>query len=226
MKYKVGDKVVIREDLEVGKYYGYYLTKEMAELKGKVVEIEGVGSISYSIKEDVYLWTEKMFSGLAEEPRNLIPLIAKELGVEMGEEFKISNKPDVYKFTEDRLIGIESDGTYTTCNTFFHLISGKEKIIKLPKKPLLTEDERVILENLPKKYKYIARDCFGTLLGELYVYEDKPKKEGDKWIRGRIGSSFNNLSLFQRLFKFIKWEDEQPYKIQELLEEYENLRSE
>jgi len=30
-----------------------------------------------------------MFSGLAEEPKNLIPLIAKELGVEMGEEFKM-----------------------------------------------------------------------------------------------------------------------------------------
>ena len=82
----------------------------MAKLKGKVVEIEDLDSDSYFIKEDKYYWTEEMFSGLAEESRNLIPQIAKMLGVKIGEEFKISNKPDVYKFTEDRLIGQDGNG--------------------------------------------------------------------------------------------------------------------
>jgi hypothetical protein len=226
MKYKVGDKVRVREDLEAGKFYNkYYFNSLMAKLKGKVVEIEDVDSDSYCI--DGYYWTDEMFSGLAEEePRNLIPLIAKELGVEMGEEFKISNRSDVYKFTEDKLVDIE-DGII--CNTFsilYELISGKENIIKLPKKPKLTEDERVILRNLPKQYRWIARDDggeLGELLGKLYVYEKKPDKGSNRWFDGGY---FKNLSLFQHLFQFIKWEDEEPYKIQELLEEYENLRSE
>jgi hypothetical protein len=220
MKYKVGDKVRIREDLEVGKIYGRYFNKEMAKLKGKVVEIKDVGSNSYCI--DGYYWTDEMFSGHAEESRNLIPLIAKELGVEMGEEFKISNKPDVYKFTEEGLIGIDDTyNAYSSGITFSELIIGKESIIKLPKKPKLTEDEKAILRNMPKKYKYIARDYWG----ELYIYENKPKKGDNRWII--FGSDyFNNLNMFQHLFQFIKWEDKEPYNIQELLEEYEKQRSE
>lgn len=220
MKYKVGDKVKVREDLKVGRYYsGVYFNEEMAKLKGKVVEIKDVYSISYYIKECGYFWTDEMFSGLAEEePRNLIPLIAKELGVKIGEEFKISNMPNVYKFVEDGLIGIKGNNTYYAYSTFYELITGKEKIIKLPQKPKLTEDERVILRNIPKEYKWIARDNSGG----LFVYKNKPKKDGDRW----IGYSFDYSILFQHLFQFIKWEDEEPYKIQELLEEYESLRGE
>lgn len=215
MKYKIGDKVRVREDLKVGKFYNeWFFNEEMAELKGKVVEIEDVDSDFYYIKEDGYYWSDEMFSGLADEPRNLIPLIAKELGVEMGEEFKISNQHYVYKFTEDGLIGIKSNGTFSASCVFLELISGKGNIIKLPPKPKLTEAERVILENIPKKYKYIARDAGGA----LYLYEKKPKKDGDEWFNNY---SFDNLNLFQHLFQFIKFEDKEAYKIQELLEEYE-----
>jgi hypothetical protein len=214
MKYKIGDKVRVREDLEAGKDYGFYCNKEMAELKGKVVEIEDVDRGSYYIKDNLHCWTDEMFSGLV-EPRNLMPLIAKKLGVEIGEEFKVSNKPDVYKFTEYSLIGIYDNKIYNPFSILYELIIGKEKIIKLPKKPILTEDEKVILRNIPKKYKYIARDeC-----GELYAYENKPKKEGYRWII--VGSDWvlNNLNMFQHLFQFIKWEDEESYNIEELLKE-------
>ena len=208
MKFKVGDKVRVRRDLEVGKSYnGCYFESSMAKLKGKVVEIEDLDSDSYFIKEDKYYWTKEMFSGLAEEPRNLMPLIAKELGVEMGEEFKISNKPDVYKFREDVLIGTDGVNIYNTSSTFFDLISGKEKIIKPPK---LTEDEKAILRNIPKQYKYIARDNSGA----LYVYENKPRKDDKNWWMYGL----NNLSLFHHLFQFIKWENSEPYNIKELLE--------
>ncbi len=154
-----------------------------------------------------------------EQPKNLIPLIAKELGVEIGEEFKVYDKPYTFKFTDDELVSIEDDGsTYKANATFFALISGREDIIKLPKKPKLTEAEKVILENLPKEYEYIVRDYSEV----LYVSVNKPKKDGNRW----IDYTLNDLRLFQHLFQFIKWEDEEPYKIQELLEEYENLRSE
>ena len=40
MKYKVGDKVKIREDLKVGKIYGLYdFAKKMKQYKGKTATI-------------------------------------------------------------------------------------------------------------------------------------------------------------------------------------------
>lgn len=213
MKYKIGDRVRVKEDLMVGKYYNNcYFNSSMDTQRGKIVTIEEVDEPFYYIKEDEYVWTEEMFSGLAEESRNLIPLIAKELGVEIGEEFKISNQHNVYKLTEDGLIGIGDNGTYGACSVFFELINGKEKIIKLPQKPKLTEAEKVILENLPKEFKHIERTKWGLSVYGEYFNIDNPLYEA--------------LDIFGHLFKFIKMEDKEPYKIQELLEEYKNLRSE
>ena len=76
-------------------------------------------------------------------------------------------------------------------------------------KPQLNEDEKAILRSLPKDYKWIARDKNGC----LYVYASKPKKVKTIW----EGSGLLMLP-FDHLFQFIKWEDEEPYSIEELLE--------
>lgn len=66
MKYKVGDKVRIRRDLEVGGIYGSEaFNKNMEQFKRKLVTIIDVGYIdktSYTIKEDgmSFFWTDKM----------------------------------------------------------------------------------------------------------------------------------------------------------------------
>ena len=63
MKYKVGDKVRIRSDLEAGKRYGdEFFTKNMGKFKGKLVTIADVNETYYKIKEDdVYFsWTNEM----------------------------------------------------------------------------------------------------------------------------------------------------------------------
>ena len=66
MKYKVGDKVKVREDLVEGDLYGKYkFLKDMKEFLGKQVTIEESFEIfnSYDIKEDDYgfYWTDEMF---------------------------------------------------------------------------------------------------------------------------------------------------------------------
>ena len=79
-----------------------------------------------------------------------------------------------------------------------------------------TEDEKAILKNLPKKWKYIARDEDSS----LWIFDDyKPykAKTSPKWL-GNIGEP---LYLFQHLFQFIKWEDKKPYLISDLLKEEE-----
>lgn len=66
MKYKAGDKVRVRKDLNIDKRYGFlYATDEM--IKKKTVTIAYVYDGYYGIKEDVFMWADEMFEGLAED---------------------------------------------------------------------------------------------------------------------------------------------------------------
>ena len=85
----------------------------------------------------------------------------------------------------------------------------KELLWERKEKPKPTEDEKVILRNLPKEYKWIARDKCGTICAFIH----KPHKNGLGW----SGNFFDALVLFEHLFQFIQWEDEEPYLIEELL---------
>ena len=76
------------------------------------------------------------------------------------------------------------------------------------KKLVISEDEKAILINVPKHYKWIARD----LNGHLYIYAIKPKKGITIWVNTGLP-----MVSFDHLFRFIKWEDDEPYSIEELL---------
>ena len=77
-------------------------------------------------------------------------------------------------------------------------------------KPQLNEDEKVILRSLPKDYKWIARD----LSGMVYIFIERPEKGQAIWY-----GCGQPMIPFYHLFQFIKWEDEEPYLIEELLGE-------
>lgn len=59
-------------------------------------------------------------------------------------------------------------------------------------------------------YKYIARDENG----DLFLYIAKPSKGSNIW---RSISDHHNLYDFRKKFQFVKWEDEKPTSIQEVL---------
>ena len=83
------------------------------------------------------------------------------------------------------------------------------------KEPIkLTLHEKCILESIDKKYQWIARDrkC------SLYVHESKPFKYSTYWDSVK---QYECFIFFNHLFQFIKWEDEEPRNIQELLENCE-----
>lgn len=63
MKFKVGDKVRIKENLKEGNDYKYYVHSNMQNLAGKIVTIESVREESYKIEQDngYWDWTEDMF---------------------------------------------------------------------------------------------------------------------------------------------------------------------
>ena len=85
----------------------------------------------------------------------------------------------------------------------------KELLWERKEKPKPTYDEKIILRNLPKKYKWIARDKNGL----IFLFSKKPSKCDYSWI------GYNDIAFpYYHLFQFIKWEDEEPYSIEELLE--------
>ena len=75
-------------------------------------------------------------------------------------------------------------------------------------KPKLAEDEKAILRNVLKHYEWIARD----IDGHLYIYASKPKKGLTIWLDTGLP-----MVSFDHLFRFIQWEDDEPYLIEELL---------
>lgn len=80
------------------------------------------------------------------------------------------------------------------------------------RKPELSEAERVILENVDKEYKYIARDRNQ----KIYLHKEKPV-----WLHGMWTSGINQsvgMHQFGNLFKMIDSESWNPTLIADLLE--------
>lgn len=87
--------------------------------------------------------------------KNLIPEIAKMLGVELGEKFEIKGyKGLLYKFTDDELIVNSTDDKgcsgLTANMTLVSLLKGEREIIKLPWQP--KKDERYWMFTVRENY--------------------------------------------------------------------------
>ena len=80
------------------------------------------------------------------------------------------------------------------------------------KETKLTKDEKVILRNIYKEYKWITRDEEG----DLAVHNVKPYKSPEFWV-SESNIAWEYLVPFNNLFQFIKWEDDEPYLIEDLL---------
>ena len=113
---------------------------------------------------------------------------------------------EVYQFT--------NPVTKLHVNTLTNLLNlektGMKLLWKRQELPKLSSAELVILKNLDKKCKWIARDVDGG----LYVFSTKPTKHSTVWQNTALTLA---LEAFPKLFTFVKWEDEQPYSIEELL---------
>ena len=62
MKFKVGDRVRVRKDLEYGNFYGgVRVNDEMVNNKGKVLTIIGIDNRTYLVEGSTWFWTDEMF---------------------------------------------------------------------------------------------------------------------------------------------------------------------
>lgn len=101
--------------------------------------------------------------------------------------------------------------------------------IEIEKEPIkLTDDERCLLKLLLSiNCNYVARDN----LGNLQVFTNKPYKDdsltGSWRVKNqKLRSIAEDLPIFNHMFKFIQFKDNEPYLIKDLLkEENENERN-
>lgn len=79
----------------------------------------------------------------------------------------------------------------------------------------LTHDEYVILKNV-KIYKWIARDTNNS----LFIFVNKPRKmDNEKW--DNVCKDWEVFGMYEHLFHFIQWSDDEPYEIAKLIADYE-----
>lgn len=78
---------------------------------------------------------------------------------------------------------------------------------------VISKRDRLFLDYLREEYKFIARDKNGG----LFMFKDKPRKEENYccWV-----ASSNCLNLYMHFlnvdFPMVKWEDKEPWKIEDL----------
>ena len=88
------------------------------------------------------------------------------------------------------------------------------------KKPVISKRDRVFLEYIKNSAKWMTRDCDG----KLWLWETIPKKSviQEVW----TCAAGNGLNVFNIDFPMVKWEDDEPWLIEDLkklevVEEYE-----
>ena len=74
---------------------------------------------------------------------------------------------------------------------------------------IFTKDDITIAKLIPKEWKYIARDEDRNLC----VYIEKPRKHFETW----EGVNVWDMTLFNKYFKNISWEDKEPILISDII---------
>jgi hypothetical protein len=102
MKYKVGDKVKIREDLVVDKEYGSQVfVDSMEKYKGKIVTInrviieDGYNKECYMINEYPWCWTDEMLEDTVNVKEDIIDVKEDNENIECDNE-NIKCKENLY----------------------------------------------------------------------------------------------------------------------------------
>lgn len=108
-KYKVGDCVIVRDDLEIRKEYGIDsidVAAEMLEYRNKILTISNIiGWLedSYECEEDNerYTWSADMFVGLAENAEPHITVIVPETATLNDRLRAGDNFLDMFQYSEE-----------------------------------------------------------------------------------------------------------------------------
>ncbi|WP_025728429.1 hypothetical protein [Atopobacter phocae] len=139
----------------------------------------------------------------------------KELGYSLGE----TEHSYVVTLEGEIILQTSKESKYKMDVWFYDAEDGLfDLAVKYAKTPIeqrkdikLTDDEIIYLKFAKLEgCNWIARDKNGY----LYAYKEEPEKLDTVWSNdGDLSVNFNEIEKF----KFIKWEDDEPYNIDELL---------
>ena len=144
--------------------------------------------------------------------------LCKMLGVEEGEEFTRDDSKIYYKYRvyNNKIQHFDETLNMWEYSTLTINALVTSEIIKLQKKKQFTDDELYILNNIDKKYKWMAKDKNGLIC----TFVSKPIKTEKLWSDGwSNGESYASLEAIKNsLFTEIKWEDEEPVYIDDYVD--------
>ena len=97
MKYKIGNKVRVKKDLEPGNFYGkdYYISS-MDKFKGEKCVITEIWDQSYQINDFGYWWSEEMFESVDDE--KVLEYALEKLGMTKEE---LANEEEDIRFIDN-----------------------------------------------------------------------------------------------------------------------------
>ena len=192
VKWRSGSKPTKRN------HWGVYRENSCVECEKGSFKFMGYASCEY-FKKDGYEIIE--FKELVKEKEMNLADKLRFLADrwEDGKDFYINSEK--YSLNKGKLVMLPSGiGSEIEINDL------KSLNLRLAPQWTFTEDEKVILRNLPERFKWIGRQNDNTLL----VYEDEPFKVGSCWNKGSLLSNYLYLEGFEHLFQSVKWTDSSP----------------
>ena len=113
-----------------------------------------------------------------------------------------TNEPEGCEF-----LGCEDCKLSGNCNNGLKLWCNEEYI----EKPMLTKNEKKFLDIINPKYKYVTKNKNNILCLSVGI----PIRTENDWI-GVNDCAYISENYFNGLFKFIKWDDEEPWQLDDL----------
>lgn len=130
------------------------------------------------------------------------------------------------RHTIEKCLGVCDNCIFCNCNIGEHCSNVKVKwLLSEYKEPVkLTRFEYDILKYLLNDtgYRYIVRDKYyheGDIF-YLYIFKNRPREDSGGW-HSNDPYDRSQFYAFNNLFKFIKWEDDEPTSIKDVLDNCE-----
>lgn len=151
MRYKIGDKVKVREDLIVGRQYGGDCFVEgMKELLGKVVEISDVfREKEYTVRGNLFGWTDEMIEGKVKSTMTKSDLkTGMIVTTESGQEYWVmkNNVSGIDAFVNIKTGGYNNFTSYTEELNSKSCLGGNIIKIEIPHAPNVTSRRTLLWE--------------------------------------------------------------------------------
>ena len=113
-----------------------------------------------------------------------------------------TNEPEGCEF-----LGCKNCKLADSCSNGLRLWCNEEYVAK----PQITENDKKFLDIINPKFKYIVKDRNNILCLSI----EMPIRTGNNWIGGN-DCAYISENYFNGLFRFIKWEDEEPWVLDDL----------